>query len=96
MTPTDLVGWSASLVLFLTLGRQVYVQWRERSTQGVSHWLFIGQITASTGFVAYSILVDNPVFIATNAFILAVALLGQYVYRVNARREEREAAHSGQ
>lgn len=96
MTPTDLVGWSASLVLFLTLGRQVYVQWRERSTQGVSHWLFIGQITASTGFVAYSILVDNPVFIATNAFILAVALLGQYVYRVNARREEREAARSGQ
>lgn len=87
MTSVDLVGWGASLVLFLTLGRQVYVQWRERSTQGVSHWLFIGQMTASSGFVVYSILVDNPVFIATNSFILAVAITGQLVYRRNSRRE---------
>ena len=70
MEPVDAVGWGASLVLFLTLGRQVYVQWRERSTQGVSHWLFLGQITASSGFVVYSFLVDNPVFVATNLFIL--------------------------
>lgn len=87
MEPVDAVGWGASLVLFLTLGRQVFVQWRERSTQGVSGWLFIGQITASTGFVVYSFLVDNPVFVATNLFLLAIAITGQVVYRRNRRRE---------
>ena len=90
MTSVDLVGWGASLVLFLTLGRQVFVQWRERSTQGVSHWLFIGQITASIGFIIYSILVDNAVFVATNSFILAVAITGQVVYR-RTRATERRA-----
>ena len=88
MEPVDAVGWGASLVLFLTLGRQVYVQWRERSTQGVSHWLFVGQITASSGFVVYSVLVENPVFVTTNLFILAVAVLGQLVFRRNRRRDK--------
>ena len=86
MNPVDAVGWAASLVLFLTLGRQVWVQWRERSTEGVSGWLFVGQMTASVGFVIYSVLVDNPVFVATNCFILLIAIAGQCVYRYNRRR----------
>lgn len=85
MEPVDLVGWGASLVLFLTLSRQVWKQWQERSTQGVSGWLFAGQITASVGFVVYSWLVDNLVFVATNLFILAIAITGQLVYRRNVR-----------
>lgn len=88
MTATDAVGWGASLVLFLTLGRQVFVQWRERSTQGVSGWLFIGQITASSGFVVYSLLVRDPVFVTTNSFILAIAITGQVIYRRNRNREK--------
>ncbi|MET0496815.1 MAG: PQ-loop domain-containing transporter [Steroidobacteraceae bacterium] len=42
MKYTDLIGWASSGILLLTLARQVYTQWRERSTQGVSHWMFIG------------------------------------------------------
>jgi MtN3 and saliva related transmembrane protein len=86
----DIVGWASALILILTISRQVYKQWRTRSTAGVSSWLFIGQLAASTGFVIYSYLVENWVFVATNAFMLLTAVTGQLIYRSNRRREERE------
>lgn len=39
-------------------------------------WLFIGQLTASTGFLVYSVLIWNPVFIVTNSLMALNALLG--------------------
>jgi MtN3 and saliva related transmembrane protein len=86
MDGVDLVGWSASAVLLATLGRQVWVQWRERSTAGVSSWLFVGQIAASIGFITYSWLLDNKVFIFTNTMIVLTAITGQLIYLHNARR----------
>ncbi len=86
----DIVGWASALILILTISRQVYKQWRTRSTAGVSSWLFIGQLAASTGFVIYSYLVENWVFVATNAFMLLTAVTGQLIYRSNRRREERQ------
>ncbi len=86
----DIVGWASALILILTISRQVYKQWRSRSTAGVSSWLFIGQLAASTGFVIYSYLVENWVFVATNAFMLLTAVTGQLIYRSNRRREERQ------
>lgn len=50
--------------------------WRGRSTQGVSHWLFAGQLAASTGFVIYSVLQGDWVFVVSNVFLLFTALLG--------------------
>ena len=88
MTPTDLVGWAASAILIATLGRQVYTQWRERSTEGVSRWLFIGQMCASIGFVIYSWLVGNGVFVFTNAVLLLTGVVGQLIYRRNRRRAD--------
>jgi MtN3 and saliva related transmembrane protein len=82
------LGWASSGVLLATLGRQVYSQWRQRSVEGVSSWLFIGQLTASTGFLIYSLLVDNWVFVVTNAALLVTALLGQYIYRRNVRSKD--------
>jgi uncharacterized protein with PQ loop repeat len=67
----------------------VYTQWKTRSTAGVSHWLFIGQLAASAGFVLYSYLVENWVFVATNAFMLLVAITGQMIYRRNQRKEQK-------
>ncbi|HTA66376.1 MAG TPA: hypothetical protein VK753_12815 [Xanthomonadaceae bacterium] len=91
MKAADWLGWSASAVLLLTLGRQVYVQWRERSTQGVSAWLFVGQVTASAGFVAYSWLVGNLVFVCTNVAILLTAVIGQWIYHRNSANDNRAA-----
>jgi MtN3 and saliva related transmembrane protein len=88
---TDLVGWLSAGVLILTISRQVYKQYKSRSTAGVSHWLFIGQVAASTGFVIYSALVDNWVFVVANAFILLTALVGQLIYMRNRRLEEGRA-----
>ncbi len=85
------LGWASSGVLLATLGRQVYSQWRQRSVEGVSSWLFIGQLTASTGFLIYSWLVDNWVFVVTNAALLVTALLGQYIYRRNVRYKNRDS-----
>ena len=87
MQAEDWLGWGASAVLLATLLRQVFVQWRERRTDGVSSWLFVGQITASVGFVIYSWLVDNRVFVVTNSALLLTAIAGQLIYRRNVRLE---------
>lgn len=81
----DLIGWSAAAILLATLTRQVYSQWRSGTSVGVSRWLFIGQLAASTGFVAYSWLLGSWVFVATNLLILVTAIIGQAVYLANAR-----------
>ena len=47
---TELIGWCSAAVLLITIGRQVLAQWRSGTTQGLSRWLFIGQLAASTGF----------------------------------------------
>ncbi|HTH98090.1 MAG TPA: PQ-loop domain-containing transporter [Stellaceae bacterium] len=81
----DLIGWFAAVILLTTLGRQVYTQWREKSSKGVSGWLFLGQITSSVCFVAYSWMLGSWVFVATNAAILLTAIIGQLIYLRNAR-----------
>ena len=84
---TELIGWVSATVLLVTIGRQVYSQWRDRSSQGLSRWLFIGQIMASVGFVIYSWLLRNWVFVATNVLMLGTAILGQWIYLHNTRRQ---------
>ena len=92
MNLADAIGWGASAILIATLARQVYTQWRERTTEGVSHWLFIGQMCASVGFVIYSWMLDNGVFVFTNAVLLLTGVVGQLIYRRNRRLVEREGA----
>lgn len=83
---TEAIGWLASAVLFATLLRQVWVQWRSGSTEGVSSWLFVGQLSASAGFALYSWLLQNGVFLVTNLVLCATAIAGQLIYRRNRRR----------
>jgi MtN3 and saliva related transmembrane protein len=45
--------------------------------------------------VLYSYLVENWVFVATNAFMLLTAVTGQLIYRSNRRREERQQQRPG-
>jgi MtN3 and saliva related transmembrane protein len=94
ISPTDAIGWAASAVLIATLLHQVRVQWRERSTEGVSCWLFLGPMSASVGFLGYSGLIGNPIFVVSNGVLVLTALVGQAVYRRNRRIEESAAAGS--
>lgn len=82
----DLVGWLASAVLIATLIRQIYKQWTSDEAQGVSRWLFIGQISASVLFILYSHLVGNAVFIVSNALILLTGITGFLLHRIKRRR----------
>lgn len=95
MTFTEGLGWAASIVLLATLLLQVRVQWKEHSTAGVSAGLFIGQLLASIGFLAYAWLLDNTVLVVTNAALLVTAIVGQLVFVRNRRRENAASAPAG-
>ncbi len=84
---TEVIGWVSSLVLIFTIGKQVYKQWSEGKSEGVSIWLFVGQIAASVGFAIYSFLVWNPVFIFTNSLMVLNGVAGLTVNFYLKRRE---------
>jgi uncharacterized protein with PQ loop repeat len=82
----EALGWLSSMILLVTLMSQVLRQWRSASVEGVSWWLFAGQIGASTGFLTYSVLIENPVFIVTNALILMTSVAGQGIFLYRRKR----------
>ncbi len=84
---TEAIGWISAIILLATIGRQVFTQWRDRSSQGVSKWLFVGQMAASSGFVIYSWMLGNWVLVMTNVLILVTALIGQYIFLTNKKRQ---------
>lgn len=89
---TDLIGWTATAILLATIARQVHTHWRERSTKGVSRWPFLGQLAASTGFLIYSLLLGNWVFVVSNAALLITAAIGQWIFWHNRRHDARQGA----
>ncbi|MFP2933057.1 hypothetical protein ACLESO_49495 [Pyxidicoccus sp. 3LG] len=92
---SEAIGWFSSFVLVLTIGQQVYKQWKSGSSEGVSKWLFVGQITASTGFTIYSFLVGNWVFVVTNSLLLLSAVVGVVIVFKHRHAERRRRARSG-
>jgi MtN3 and saliva related transmembrane protein len=87
---TEGIGWASSAILFATLCSQIWRQWQARRTEGVSSWLFAGQLAASIGFTAYSYLVGNTVFVVTNGLLAVTAIVGWLVLRIHRRREASE------
>ena len=93
----ELLGWGSSVILLMTLIRQVYTQWRTRATAGLSKWLFIGQCVASVGYIIYSVLLHNWVYVSSNIAILTTAVVGESLFLYNRRsasRPEGTVAHS--
>ncbi len=89
---TEIIGWSSSLILLLTLIKQVYKQWKDGETEGVSKWLFIGQLCASVGFTIYSYLVENWVFMVTNGLLTINNIIGisLYFYFVKKNKKQKD------
>jgi len=83
----EVIGWASSLILLATLIKQVYKQWKEATSEGISKWLFIGQLAASVGFTVYSYLVGNWVFAVTNGLLTINNIIGIALY-FYFRREE--------
>ncbi len=84
---TEMIGWTGAVILLLTVGRQVYVQWRDTSCSGLSKWLFVGQICASVNFVAYSLILGSWVFVVTNGAMLVTAVVGQIIFLKNRKAQ---------
>ena len=76
----EIVGWAASVILLLTLVKQVHKQWKDATSEGVSKWLFTGQLIASVGFMIYSIAVHNWVFTVTNGLLTVNNIVGIAIY----------------
>ena len=77
---TEVIGWVSSIILLLTLIRQVYKQWQDGQIEGISSWLFVGQLLSSVGFTVYSYLVGNWVFTITNGILTLNNLIGIGLY----------------
>ena len=80
------VGWAAVSVLFLTMTGQAWKQWRDRVKHGVSKVFFMGQILASSLFLAYSAMIGDRVFVVGNALVLAAAICGGAILLYNRAR----------
>ncbi len=76
----EIIGWASSLILLLTLVKQVYKQWTEGTSEGISKWLFAGQLAASVGFTIYSVITASWVFAFTNAALTINNIVGIYLY----------------
>jgi MtN3 and saliva related transmembrane protein len=88
---TEIIGWASSIILLLTLIKQVYKQWKDGETDGISSWLFAGQLLASIGFAIYSYLVGNWVFTITNALLTINNIIGislYFYFRKNNRKKD--------
>ena len=86
---TEVIGWASSIILLLTLIKQVYKQWKDGETKGVSSLLFIGQLFASIGFTVYSYLVSNWVFTITNALLTVNNIIGICLYFYFSRKNKK-------
>ena len=87
----EIIGWASSIILLLTLIRQVYKQWKEGTAEGVSRWLFIGQLASSIGFTSYSYLVGNWVFTVTNGVLTVNNIFGIFAYYYFKRNPRKQA-----
>jgi uncharacterized protein with PQ loop repeat len=88
---SEIIGWASSLILLATIGKQVHKQWASGETQGVSRFLFVGQMAASVGFAIYSWMVGNRVFVFTNTLMVLNGLLGYVILLRNRRRQGRHS-----
>ena len=73
---TELFGWAASAVLVATIGSQVYKQWHDETSKGVSLWLFAGQIVANALFLTYAAFTGDVIFMVANGLLLVTSLVG--------------------
>lgn len=77
---TEIIGWASSLILLATLIKQVYKQWADGTGDGISKWLFVGQLAASVGFTIYSYLVGSWVFMFTNLLLTINNVIGIFLF----------------
>ena len=82
----------SSIILMVTIAKQIHKQWKSNSVKAVSRYLFWGQVGAELGFVIYSYLLRNWVFFAVNSALLIENGVG-LVITLSIRRATSPAAN---
>ncbi|HEY1954497.1 MAG TPA: SemiSWEET family transporter [Polyangiaceae bacterium] len=72
----DVVGWTASILVVVTLVAQIVKQWKSDTSRGVSPWLFVGEIASAVLFLWYAIMIHNAVYITTNILMAIASCVG--------------------
>ncbi|MGI8884968.1 MAG: SemiSWEET family transporter [Pyrinomonadaceae bacterium] len=88
---TEIIGWASSIILLIVLIKQVHKQWKDSTSEGISSWLFIGQLLASIGFTIYSYSVGNWVFTITNAILTVNNIIGICLYFYFLKNNKKDA-----
>lgn len=86
METAQIIGWAAVGALFVTMAGQAWKQWRDRVKHGVSKYFFLGQVTASTLFLAYSAMMGDRIFVVGNALVLTASIAGGAILLWNRAR----------
>ena len=76
---TQVIGWISVTFLVTTIGSQVFKQWKDGTSEGVSYWLFAGEMISNALLLTYSSLVKNYVFMTANAALLLTSMFGLYL-----------------
>ena len=85
METAQIIGWAAVGALFFTMAGQAWKQWRDRVKGGIGKLFFVGQIAASSLFLAYSAMMGDRVFVVGNALVLAASIVGGAILLYNRR-----------
>jgi MtN3 and saliva related transmembrane protein len=85
----------STVILLATICRQVYSQWKSKASAGVSRWLFVGQISASIGFICYSYQLHNWIFLLSNSAMLLTGIVGEIIYVSNRKGWQKKAPRGG-
>ena len=88
------VGIASATLLVATLLWQLRLQWRKGTAEGVSRFLFVGQLGASIGFATYSSMIGDQVFVVTNIAIGLAAIAGAVLTAILRHRAHRARARS--
>jgi hypothetical protein len=81
---TEFIGWTAATVLLATIGRQVYSQWRSRSSQGVKVALY--RADNGLGRICRLQLAAGNLGVRSHQRADAVHGAGQWIYPSNRQR----------
>ena len=93
---SQLIGWVSSGVLVATLIAQVRKQYKAGTSEGVSKWLFVGQLVAWIGFTVYSVITRDWVFVVTNSVLIVNALAGFGIMLAHRRRKSKSGGRLGE
>lgn len=65
---------------------QAWKQWKDVVKRGIGKFFFVGQVAASSLFLAYSVMLGETIFVVGNALVLTASIAGGVILWYNRTR----------